>query len=516
MVNLQSVLAFPFLPFQWTGSSPPSITPTRKSFAIIGGGSSGLAALEVLRELQDPSDPWDIVLLEQRHDVGGIWLPDNNKPEPPAIPKTPLYPLLNTNTPVPSMTYPSFPFPPGTPLYPTHEHIRAYHRRYAEHFNLIPHIQFNHTADAARWVGDEEAGHWDLLIGSTSGQSTRTADHLIVATGNNHYPHIPVWQGQDLWLAKDTRRQIMHAAYYTTPDRYANKTVVVVGGRASALDIVTQVSGQAAKTYLSSRSTVSWEPEGPITYKGDIANFTEHAIWFSDGTSANADVVILGTGYENVFPFLEAGEIIRTDPSARRSSDDKALLLHTNTRYVFPLHEHILSLASGMPVTALAFIGLPVFVANCPSDRIQSLFAVYTMLNPSLLPPRSALLAQLDAREDWIRAQGEDPYKLGHRQLTPGGHEYQDGLWRYLQTHGAVPDDGVPYVEAWRKRATKAGAALKRGWQRIERLGTQGEWLAGVETEEEWADLQDRIARWQINWEEGQGISITKEQPVFP
>ncbi|KAJ7716916.1 hypothetical protein DFH07DRAFT_934075 [Mycena maculata] len=514
MVNLQAVFAILMLPFRW----PDSLIPptTRKSFAIIGGGSSGLAALEVLRELQDASNPWDIVLLEQRRDVGGIWLPDHDKPDPPALPETPLYPLLHTNTPVPSMTYPGFPFPPGTPLYPTHEHIYAYHRRYAEHFDLTPHIQFNHTVDAARWIGDAEDGHWDLLVSTESGQTTRAADHLIVATGNNHYPHIPVWKGQDIWLARDARREIVHASYYSAPEKYTNRTVVVVGGRASALDIVTQVSVHAARTFLSSRSPVSWEPEGPITYKGDIANFTEHAIWFLDGTSVDADVVILGTGYENLFPFLEAGGMIRTDPSARRAGDDDNILLHTNTRYVFPLHEHILTLASGLPVTALAFIGLPVFVANCPSDRIQALYAVHAMANSSLLPSRDALLSELDERENWIRAQGEDPYRVGHRQLKPGGHDYQDGLWRYLQTHGAVPDDGEPYVEAWRRNMTEIGAALKRGWQRIERLGRQREWLAGVETEEEWAALQERIARWQMRWEEGRGIFIAKEQPVFP
>ncbi|KAJ7686585.1 hypothetical protein B0H17DRAFT_1072034 [Mycena rosella] len=452
MVNLQAAFA--------PSSSTPS-APIRKSFAVVGGGSSGLAALRVLLELQVASNPWDVVLLEQRRDVGGVWLPDNHKPDPPSIPETPLYPLLHTNTPVPSMTYPGF-------------HIRPYHRRYADHFNITPWIQFNRR-------------HWDLN------------GHLIVATGNNHYPHIPVWKGQDAWLAKDAQRQSNPENTRTKPER---------------LDIVTQVSLHAAKTYLSSRSPVSWEPEGPITYKGDIANFTENVIWFSDGTFVDADVVILGTGYENLFPFLEAGGIIRTDPSARRASDDNGIL-QTNTRYVFPLHEHIVSLSSRLPVTALAFIGLPVFVANCPSDRIQALYAVHTMSNSSLLPSREVLLTQLDARENWIRAQGEDPYRLGHRQLMPGGHDYQDGLWRHLQRHGAVPDDGAPYVEAWRRHTVSIGAVLKRGWTRIERLGTQQEWLAGVETEEEWADLQDRIARWQTEWEEEQGIFLRKEQSLF-
>jgi cation diffusion facilitator CzcD-associated flavoprotein CzcO len=45
-----------------------------KSILIVGAGSAGLAMLKTLLDLPDETrGGWDIVLYEQRRDVGGIW-----------------------------------------------------------------------------------------------------------------------------------------------------------------------------------------------------------------------------------------------------------------------------------------------------------------------------------------------------------------------------------------------------------------------------------------------------------
>lgn len=45
-----------------------------KSIAIVGAGSAGLAMLKTLLDLSDSTrSGWNIVLFEQRHDLGGIW-----------------------------------------------------------------------------------------------------------------------------------------------------------------------------------------------------------------------------------------------------------------------------------------------------------------------------------------------------------------------------------------------------------------------------------------------------------
>jgi hypothetical protein len=47
-------------------------TPVNKSVAIVGAGSAGLAMLKALVDLPEGGG-WEIVLYEQRRDVGGIW-----------------------------------------------------------------------------------------------------------------------------------------------------------------------------------------------------------------------------------------------------------------------------------------------------------------------------------------------------------------------------------------------------------------------------------------------------------
>ena len=236
-------------------STPPPHAPS-KSIAIVGAGSAGIAVLKTLLDLpEDVRATWDIVLYEQRVDVGGLWLPDPEPPHPPTLPETPLYPRLRTNTPHPTMTYPGFTFPPNTPLFPTHDFVWRYHADFAEHFNLTAYINLNHTVLAAGWRGTRQEGKWVVDVARTNGPRAqdvirREFDHLIIANGHNHYPHIPRWPGEDEWLAStpagSRKRDIRHSIFYREPEWYANQTVVIVGGGASGRDAALQV-GPLAK-----------------------------------------------------------------------------------------------------------------------------------------------------------------------------------------------------------------------------------------------------------------------------
>lgn len=241
------------------GASPDVI---RKSIAIVGAGSGGLAVLKTLLDLpEDVRLSWDIALYDQRRDVGGLWLPDPNPPHPPTLPETPLYPRLRTNTPHPTMTYPGFTFPPGTPLFPTHDFVQQYHADFAEKYNLTDYIHLNHTILAAGWNGTHEGGGWVLDIGRTDvppafGQTSLRSDvdHLIIANGHNHYPRIPHWPGEQEWLSSTPagapKREILHSIFYREPERYTNRTVVIVGGGASGRDAALQVGPLTTVRYL--------------------------------------------------------------------------------------------------------------------------------------------------------------------------------------------------------------------------------------------------------------------------
>ncbi|KAF4605132.1 hypothetical protein EYR40_003915 [Pleurotus pulmonarius] len=505
MVNLRQIV-FSIFTTNWTQQEPE-----HKSFVIVGAGSAGLAMLKTLSDFPATRrGDWDVTLFEQRRNVGGIWLPEQETTSPPSLPETPLYPRLHTNTPVPTMTYPGFPFEEGTPLYPSHEYIEDYHRRYADHHNLTSLIKFHHTVVAASWVGTPAVGKWNITYRDHLNITRyKIADHLAVATGNNHYPHIPHWRGEDDWLANHTiskpRRELLHTIWYRDPLKYANLSVLVVGYRASGSDVVKQVLPIAKKVYVSLRSPIDPSqgdiPEG-VHVVPQISHFSARGITLSDGQLLeDVDAVILGTGYENKFPFLDNGGTIVTDPAAHSNDTHKHGLV-TNLRYIFPLHKHILSLCPSYPPTALAFIGLPIFTANCVSDTAQSLYAVHAMLNPELLPSREDMLLELAKYEDDLRRRGFDPYNVGHRQLNGSSNDYMDSLIDHLKQKGALPDDGRKFIEPWR-RAQFSHEYLKRGWLRVEELGTQDHWLRGVKTEAQWADMMERLNAWQREWETG-------------
>lgn len=514
----------------------------RKRIAIIGGGTAGLAALKTFVHDIPKSlgEEWDITLYEQRQKLGGVWLADSEVPHEPRLPQTPLYPRLHTNTPNPTMTYPGFPFPHLTPLFPSYEYIQRYHEDYTEHHNLTSYIKLNHSVSSVLWVGDSSKGYWDVtirtgypveIIPGTSLQLardrkgeyvfTRQFDHLVVANGHNHYPMIPQWARNKDWLDGRKDRRIIHSIYYREPLDYIGKKVLVVGAGASGVDVASQVCQCAEETYHSFR----YNPKRPpfkrlpnVIYKPVTSNLTRSSVVFEDRSEApDIDIIILATGYEYRIPFLCESDPYAYNPSLNKRLKGRSVLvtdrdtksrpdgpIASNLNYVFPVDRQIVSLSSLHPLNALTFIGLPVPIANAPSDIVQALFVGHLIANPRLIFPgpedivRENLLDKLTSHENRLRDQGYDPYVIGQRLVGENNTEldYQEEIYSHLKSMGAIPDDGRNFVEQWRIDGRRNARLLKDIWTEVERRGDEMKWLEGVRTEEEWADLLNRLLEW--------------------
>lgn len=145
------------------------------------------------------------------------------------------------------MTLPKFPFPPGTVLFPNHTIVHRYHKSITSHWNLSSYIHLRHEVLAADWHGDEVSGYWQLTTFDRTRNRTAHArfDHLIVATGHNHYPNEPKFRGQQVWEASAPVRKILHSIFYREPDVYHGRNILLVGGGTSARDIAQHVVGFA-------------------------------------------------------------------------------------------------------------------------------------------------------------------------------------------------------------------------------------------------------------------------------
>ena len=63
------------VPLHLSSISPTADVPDNKRIAIVGAGTGGIVMLKTLLDdlPKDVTRNWEIVLFEQRDDVGGIW-----------------------------------------------------------------------------------------------------------------------------------------------------------------------------------------------------------------------------------------------------------------------------------------------------------------------------------------------------------------------------------------------------------------------------------------------------------
>src|ERR671916_936604 len=113
--------------------------PTLPTAAIIGAGSSGIAAAKALQQRGIDFD-----CFEASDRVGGNWVFGNRNGMSAA------YRSLHINTSRGRMEYSDFPMPASYPDFPHHTHIAAYFDSYVDHFRLRDRITFETTVIRAQ------------------------------------------------------------------------------------------------------------------------------------------------------------------------------------------------------------------------------------------------------------------------------------------------------------------------------------------------------------------------------
>jgi cation diffusion facilitator CzcD-associated flavoprotein CzcO len=221
---------------------------------IIGAGSSGIAAAQVLR-----SRGIDFDCFELGSEVGGNWRYQNDNGMSSA------YRSLHINTSRQLMEYRAYPMPDDLPDYPNHWQIAKYFDDYVDHFGFRDKIRFRTEVvkvEPMTAVGEDAGGPSGTLDryavtlrsrnehGETSEPETRHYEYVIVANGHHWDPR---WPEPSFPGAETFRGEQIHAHYYKTPEIFEDKRVLVLGIGNSACDISVESSRVAEETYLAMR-----------------------------------------------------------------------------------------------------------------------------------------------------------------------------------------------------------------------------------------------------------------------
>jgi cation diffusion facilitator CzcD-associated flavoprotein CzcO len=232
--------------------------------AIIGAGPAGVAAALSLKDrgLQP-------LLIEKAGEVGSAWRGR--------------YDRLKLNTGRPFSHLPNRRYPRGTPMFPTRDQVVAHLERHAREPGID--LSLGNTVERI----DHDAGSWRL---TTSGGDICTRQ-VIVATGHQNVPAVPVWPGRDGFTG-----QLLHSSEYRNPSPYVGRRVLVVGAGSSAFEIAHDlVTGGAAKVWLAVRTPPNILLRSlPGGLPGDlIASPLYHApVWFADAMSRAARRRVIG------------------------------------------------------------------------------------------------------------------------------------------------------------------------------------------------------------------------------
>lgn len=196
------------------------------NIAIIGAGPAGIAAGHELLKQGIAS----FTIYDEQNAPGGTW-------------KLHSYPGLACDVWAHSYTFSYHPNPEWSASFVEQPEIQQYLADSASKFGLDSHMQLNTRITSAHYRAE---GGWTL---TTAAGEKKECDVLINAMGNQYTPLYPDVEGMESFAGDS-----WHGTRWNHQVDLAGKRVAVVGSAACAIQIVPQVSRQAAHLTVLQRS----------------------------------------------------------------------------------------------------------------------------------------------------------------------------------------------------------------------------------------------------------------------
>ncbi|KAF3705464.1 Senecionine N-oxygenase [Channa argus] len=400
--------------------------------AVVGAGAAGLCVARHI--LSRPNSFALPVVFELTDSVGGTWCYDervgtyeNGRPV-----HSSMYRDLRTNLPKEVMMFPDFPFDQQLNSFLPHQEVQKYLERYCQSHNIRPHVRFSTVVEKVEPVvmttEDDKTTQWEVTSSDSSGcWKTETFDSVFICSGHYSDPHIPQIPG-----IENFKGQVLHSHSYRYAEPFSGQSVVVLGARASGLDISIELTKVGAKVILSHRHPPLTVPlPSGIQQSSPVEAVDDNGrIRFEDGSVSEAEVLIFCTGYNFRYPFLDAAQ----------------LGLEIQDHFVSPLYRFLLP----PEFPSLFFIGMCKIICPFPNFNCQVQFALAVLDGTVTLPSRAEMEGEV-----WRELQAKRERGVQQRHLLVMDQDQ----WEYCQTLAQAA--GFPplapvvrslYEEVWQQR----------------------------------------------------------------
>jgi cation diffusion facilitator CzcD-associated flavoprotein CzcO len=202
-------------------------SPREVEVVVIGAGQAGLSTAWALAK-QGFAPETGFVVLDADARPGGAWQHR--------------WPSLTVGTTHRVNDLPGLPFEPATDSLRARDVVPAYFADYERTFDLPVHrpvrVRSVSRTDDDRFLVRTDSGDW-------------TADAVINATGTWRRPFVPRYPGQETFAGRQ-----LHTVDYRSAEEFAGQHVVVVGGGASATQLLGEVSRVTSTTWVTRRPPV--------------------------------------------------------------------------------------------------------------------------------------------------------------------------------------------------------------------------------------------------------------------
>jgi trimethylamine monooxygenase len=276
---------------------------------VIGAGPSGLSQLHAFEEARKQgADIPELVCFEKQDYWGGLWnyqwrtgLDEYGEPV-----HSSMYQALWSNGPKENLEFPDYSFEKHfgrqIPSFPPRAVLFDYLEGRARMNDVARHIQFHHAVRFVEYLEDRDK--FRVTVEDLAERDTREEefDYVIVSTGHFSVPKIPEYPGFDSFPGR-----IMHSHDFRSAREFAGQHLLVMGSSYSAEDIALQCKKYGAEhvtiTYRTAPMDFPW-PEG-IEEVPQLKKVDGNTAHFTDGSIRRCDAIILCTGYQHHFPFME-------------------------------------------------------------------------------------------------------------------------------------------------------------------------------------------------------------------